>query len=108
MTAFCQRMRRCCSSTRKTNVSGFRDELLRHGLLVATSGCGIYGGSGELEDTILRVDRLAYEIGAEDQPDVMRFPPALTRADFERSGYLESFPHLARAVHSFSGDERGH
>jgi seryl-tRNA synthetase len=71
-------------------VSEFRDELLRHGLLIATSVCGVYGRSGELEDTILRVDRLASETGADDGPEVMRFPPALTRADFERSGYLGS------------------
>ena len=30
------------------------------------------------------------------------------RAHFERSGYLESFPHLAGSVHSFGGDERAH
>lgn len=89
-------------------MSGFRDELLRHGLLIATSVCGVYGRSGELEDTILRVDRLASQMGAEDEPEVLRFPPALTRADFERSGYLNSFPHLAGAVHSFSGSERAH
>jgi seryl-tRNA synthetase len=89
-------------------VSRFRDELLRHGLLIATSVCGVYGRSGELEDTILRVDRLASEVGAADRPDVMRFPPALTRADFVRSGYLGSFPHLAGAVQSFSGSERAH
>ena len=89
-------------------MSHFRDELLRHGLLIATSVCGLYGRSGELEDTILRVDRLAAASGADDQPEVMRFPPALTRADFERSGYLGSFPHLAGAVHSFSGSERAH
>jgi seryl-tRNA synthetase len=89
-------------------VSHFRDELLRHGLLIATGVCGVYGRSGELEDTILRVDRLAASTGADDQPEVMRFPPALTRADFERSGYLGSFPHLAGAVHSFAGSERAH
>ncbi len=89
-------------------MSDFRDALLRQGLLIATSVCGMYGRSAELEDTILRVDRLASETGAEDRPDVMRFPPALTRADFERSGYLGSFPHLAGAVHSFAGGERAH
>jgi seryl-tRNA synthetase len=89
-------------------VSTFRDELLRHGLLIATSVCGVYGHSGELEDTILRVDHLASEIGADDQPEVMRFPPALTRSDFERSGYLGSFPHLAGVVHSFTGSEHAH
>ena len=47
-------------------------------------------------------------IGAQDNPDVMRFPPVLNRADFERSGYLKSFPHLVGTIHSFAGDEQGH
>ena len=35
----------------------FRDELLDHGLLIATGVPGVYGRSGEFEDTIERVDR---------------------------------------------------
>jgi seryl-tRNA synthetase len=87
---------------------GFRDELLRHGLLIAGGVPGVYGHSAELEDTIERVDRLVAAHGAADGPEVMRFPPILSRAHFERSGYLESFPHLAGSVHSFVGDERAH
>ena len=86
----------------------FRDELLRHGLLIAGGVPGVYGHSAEFEDTIERVDRLVAAHGAADGPEVMRFPPILSRAHFERSGYLESFPHLAGSVHSFVGDERAH
>jgi seryl-tRNA synthetase len=38
----------------------------------------------------------------------MRFPPILSRAHFERSGYLKSFPHLAGTIHSFAGNEQAH
>jgi seryl-tRNA synthetase len=85
-----------------------RDQLLRHGLLIPTGLPGADGRSGELEDTVERVDRLVFSYGAEDRPEVMRFPPILARAHFERSGYLKSFPHLAGSVHSFVGDERAH
>jgi seryl-tRNA synthetase len=86
----------------------FRDELLRHGLLIASGVSGLYGRSAELEDTVDRVDRLVAAHGAMDRPEVMRFPPIVNRAHFERSGYLKSFPHLAGSVHSFAGDERAH
>jgi seryl-tRNA synthetase len=86
----------------------FRDELLRHGLLIGTGVPGVYGRSGEFEDTVERVDRLVAAAGAKDGADVMRFPPILSRAHFERSGYLKSFPHLAGTIHSFAGNEQAH
>jgi seryl-tRNA synthetase len=86
----------------------FRDELLRRGLLIPSGVSGVYGRSSEFEDTVDRVDRFVAACGAEDRPEVMRFPPILNRAHFERSGYLKSFPHLAGSIHSFAGDERAH
>jgi len=86
----------------------FRDELLRHGLLIATGVPGVYGRSAELEDTLARVDRLVDALGADDEAEVVRFPPVLNRGHFERSGFLESFPHLAGAIHCFDGSERDH
>ena len=55
-----------------------------------------------------RVDRFVAAAGRGRRPEVMRFPPLVNRAHFERSGYLKSFPHLAGSVHSFAGDERAH
>jgi len=86
----------------------FRNDLIRHGLLVETGVCGVYGRAAEFEDTVERVDRLVSATGAADGADVMRFPPILNRAHFERSGFLKSFPHLAGAVHAFSGQEHSH
>ena len=98
-------------STATSNLTAhlaFRDEILRHGLLMPTGVPGVYGRSQEFEDTVERVDRLVTAAGAEDDADVMRFPPILNRAHFERSGYLESFPHLAGTIHSFAGNEEAH
>jgi seryl-tRNA synthetase len=89
----------------------FRDDpvsLVRHGLLIETGVCGVYGRGAEFEDTIERVDRLVSATGAEDGAEVMRFPPILNRAHFERSGFLTSFPHLAGSIHCFSGRESAH
>jgi seryl-tRNA synthetase len=86
----------------------FRDELLKQGLLISTGTPGVYGRSGEFEDTVERVDRCVAAAGAQDGADVMRFPPILSRTDFERSGYLKSFPHLAGTIHAFVDDERAH
>jgi seryl-tRNA synthetase len=88
--------------------SEFRDTLLRSGLLIPTGVPGLYAYSAEFEDTVERVDRLVAAQGVDDGAEVMRFPPILNRAHLERSGYLESFPHLAGSVHSFGGGERAH
>ena len=79
------------------------------GLLIATGVPGVYGRSGEFEDTVRR-GRPARRArsGRGDDAEVMRFPPVLNRAHFERSGYLKSFPHLAGTIHSFAGSERAH
>ena len=96
------------AATTRLAQPSFRDELLRHGLLIATGVPGVYGRSAEFEDTLTRVDRLVEAVGTDDGAEVVRFPPVLNRTHFERSGFLESFPHLAGAIHSFAGTERAH
>jgi seryl-tRNA synthetase len=86
----------------------FRDELIRYGILIGGGTNGICGHSAGFENTVERIDRLVTACGAADEPDVMRFSPILNRSIFERTGYLEAFPHLAGSVHSFAGDERAH
>jgi len=41
----------------------------------------------------------------EPNTEVLRFPPVMSRAQLERSGYLQSFPHLLGAVSCLRGDE---
>ena len=47
-------------------------------------------------------------LGADQQAEVLRFPPAMSRTEFERSEYMKSFPQLAGSVHAFCGDEHQH
>jgi len=84
------------------------DNLLRHGHLIDTGVEGLYGRSGLFEEVVARFDALISRWGGGDGAEVIRFPPAMNRAWFEKSGYLKSFPQLAGTVHSFDGNEADH
>jgi seryl-tRNA synthetase len=88
--------------------SAFLDELVRHGLLIPMGVPGLYGRSGVFEDVVERFDAAISACGRDDGAEVMRFPPALNRSDFETSEYMKSFPQLAGTIHSFAGTERDH
>lgn len=86
----------------------FLDRLFDRGLLVRTGVDGLYGRSGGFESVVDALDRMITRLGAAEGAEVLRFPPAMSRPAFERSGYLKGFPNLAGTVHSFCGDARGH
>jgi seryl-tRNA synthetase len=88
--------------------ASFAEEIFASGLLTRTGVHGVYGRSREFEETLEGVDRMVSATSACENPEVLRFPPTLNRADFENSGYLESFPHLAGSISCFEGNERGH
>ena len=66
---------------------------------------GVYGRTGEYEGI---VEALAALISRHREPgvEVLRFPPVVSRALIERSGYLKSFPHLLGCVSCLTGSER--
>ena len=84
------------------------DSLLHKGLLIETGVDGLYGRSGLFEQIIDGFDRMISRAGADQMAEVMRFPPGMNRALFEKSGYLKSFPQLAGTVHSFGGNDKDH
>ncbi len=86
----------------------FLDRLIERGLLIETGVDGLYGRSGVFEDVIARFDTAITRIGGGDGAEVIRFPPGMNRALFEKSGYLKSFPNLAGTVHAFGGDDVDH
>jgi seryl-tRNA synthetase len=86
----------------------FRESLIDQGILFPLGVDGLWGRSGTFERIF---DGLEYAItgaGAADCPEVMRFPPAMSQATFEKSGYMKNFPHFAGTIHSFCGDDRAH
>lgn len=85
-----------------------RDRLIAAGLLIDTGENGLYGRNHVYEDILERLTELISSFAADQHPEVLRFPPAIPRKDFEDSEYLKNFPHLAGTIHAFCGDERDH
>lgn len=81
-------------------------QLAERGLIVPTGAVGAPGRSAVFEDVLARLDALILRVAAPDRVESLTFPPVIDRSILERTGYLESFPHLCGAVHSFSGPER--
>lgn len=86
----------------------FLEQLFAAGLLYDTGVDGLYGRSGKFEHVTDAVGRLIDRLGAADGAEIMRFPPGSNRVEFERSGYLNGFPHLAGTIHCFCGNEAEH
>jgi seryl-tRNA synthetase len=84
------------------------ERLLAKRLLVPSGVDGLYGRSGAFESIIAGIDSIATRVSANDGTEWYRFPPAMARVEFERSGYMKSFPQLAGTVHAFCGDDHGH
>jgi seryl-tRNA synthetase len=65
---------------------------------------GVYGRTGVYEEVL---ERLASRISREREADVevLRFPPVMSRAQLEKSGYLKSFPNLLGCVSALHGTE---
>ncbi|KWC79827.1 hypothetical protein WL57_27505 [Burkholderia cepacia] len=92
----------------RAGVNPLRDELIDAGLLVSTGIQGLFGRSERFERVVEALDAFVTRIGADQQAEVLRFPPAMSRIEFERSEYMKSFPQLAGSVHAFCGDEHQH
>jgi seryl-tRNA synthetase len=86
----------------------FVDGLVSAGLLLPTGSAGVWGRGPVFEHVVEGFERLITRETREDAATVMRFPPVIGRAHFERSEFLKSFPHLAGAVHCFDGTPDRH
>ncbi|MCU1230567.1 MAG: hypothetical protein JWO97_3451 [Acidobacteria bacterium] len=83
-------------------------ELIDARLLIPSGVRGVYGRGGAFEEIIERFDAYVTRAGADRQPERIRFPPLLTRANYSRTDHMETFPNLMGSVHSFTGDDRAH
>ena len=84
--------------------SAERLEAITAAILQPTAATGVQGRTAVFEDVIAGLTALLTRhrpAGAE----VLRFPPVMSRALLEKSGYLKSFPHLAGCVSSLTGSE---
>lgn len=84
------------------------EELIAHQLFIPQGAKGVYGFGPGMERVIAAIERAITSAGAPDRPELMHFPPLISRHSLERSDYLRSFPNLAGSVHSFDGDAGDH
>jgi seryl-tRNA synthetase len=65
---------------------------------------GVYARTGLYEDVVQRLQ--AYLSQQRDpRAEILRFPPVMSRAQLEKSGYLKSFPNLLGCVCALHGTE---
>jgi len=88
--------------------STLREQLIHSGLLIPTGVDGVYLRSERFERIVDALDAMVGRVGAVQQPEVLRFPPAMSRDALVRSGYLKSFPQLLGTIHCFCGNEAAH
>jgi seryl-tRNA synthetase len=86
----------------------YQRELVEAGLLIPLGVRGVYGRGGTFERVITRFDDLVTRAGAALDPEVMRFPPIFSRANYEKIDHIHNFPDLMGSVHTFTGKEREH
>jgi seryl-tRNA synthetase len=84
----------------------FYDDLVAHDLIVPTRVLGAFGRGPVFEDVLARLDRLILEAAKDDNVESLTFPPVIDRDIIERTGYMDSFPNLCGAIHSFVGPDR--
>ena len=83
----------------------FHDELVHHRLIVPSGVPGIWARSEVFESVLRRFDDRVSTLAAGEEAERLHFPPLIPRRLLERTGYLDSFPHLAGTVFSFTGSE---
>ena len=72
-------------------------------LFTSMSVDGVYGRTGAYEDVVEGLGRYISTLRPRGA-DVFRFPPVVSRALIEKSGYLKSFPHLLGCVCALGTD----
>jgi seryl-tRNA synthetase len=79
-------------------------ESIAYAVLRPLGAGGVYARTGLFEGVI---DGLGALISRhrESATEIYRFPPVMSRAQVERSGYLKSFPHLLGCVSCLHGSE---
>lgn len=87
---------------------GTLGRLVDAGHLVPMGEPGLYGLGVQFEGIAEAVSAGLVRAAQVESPTVVRFPPVLPRAVFERTGYLSSFPHLFGSVHVFGGRDEDH
>jgi seryl-tRNA synthetase len=87
------------------DIDNFYQGLVEHELIIPTGVKGAYGRGQKFEDIVRAFNGMIDRIGQADGAQEVMFPPIVPRALVEKMGYMDSFPQLAGAVHSFVGKD---
>lgn len=86
------------------DIENFYNGLVAHGLIAPSGEPGVFGRGSEFEEVLEALDLQVRKLGAADKAVSQNHPPVINRALLEKVHYLDSFPHLCGAVHSFFGN----
>jgi len=86
----------------------YRNELVAAGLLIPLGARGLYGRSGVFESIVDGFEGYITRMGAHFKPEVMRFPPIISRTTYELTDHINNFPDLMGSIHSFMGADKEH
>jgi seryl-tRNA synthetase len=79
-------------------------EAIRKALFHRIGADGVYARTALYEDVLGRLTAFVTR-QRDPRAEVMRFPPVMSRAQLEKSGYLKSFPNLLGCVCALHGTE---
>jgi seryl-tRNA synthetase len=79
-------------------------EPIRAALFHRIGADGVYARTGLYEDVLQRLTAFVTR-QRDPRAEVLRFPPVMSRAQLEKSGYLKSFPNLLGCVCALHGSE---
>jgi len=86
------------------DIESFYEGLVSHGLIIPVGEPGAFGRGAMFEAVLESVDSQIRALAAHDGAEVRNYPPVIDRKLLEKVHYLDSFPHLCGAVHSFFGN----
>ncbi len=86
------------------DIDNFYRGLVEHGLIIPSGALGVFGRGAVFEQVLARFNALIDQVARNDRAESQSHPPLIDRALLEKVHYLDSFPHLCGAIHSFSGN----
>ncbi len=90
------------------NYLQFQEQLVKARMLYPSGVKGVYGLSGAFEGFIEQFEKYVTKAGQSLNPEVIRFPPILSRKTYLSTSHIETMPDLMGSVHSFEGDQKDH
>ncbi|MBC7993875.1 MAG: amino acid--[acyl-carrier-protein] ligase [Rhizobacter sp.] len=86
------------------DVDNFYQGLVDHGLIIPSGALGVFGRGAVFEQVLAGFNEVIDQVARDDGAESQTHPPLIDRALLEKVHYLDSFPHLCGAIHSFSGN----